>query len=136
MAMFPESGLSRDGVSSCLRCEGVCPLFCLICFLGLHLPHMEVPRLGVESELQLLAYTTAIAMPDLSYFCKLHHSSGQCQNLDPMTEGRDGTLVLLDTSQVLNPLNHNGNFIPWNLDQGMDKPPTTYLAGTRGRFLE
>ena len=26
-------------------------------FLGLHLQHMEVPRLGVESELQQLAYT-------------------------------------------------------------------------------
>ena len=25
---------------------------------------MEVPRLGVESELYLLAYTTATAMPD------------------------------------------------------------------------
>ena len=30
-------------------------------FLGLHLWHMEVPRLGVPSELQLLAYTTATA---------------------------------------------------------------------------
>ena len=28
-------------------------------FLGLYLLHMEVPRLGVKSELQLLAYTTA-----------------------------------------------------------------------------
>ena len=28
-------------------------------FLGLHLRHMEVPRLGVWSELQSLAYTTA-----------------------------------------------------------------------------
>ena len=28
-------------------------------FLGPHLQHMEVPRLGVELELQLLAYTTA-----------------------------------------------------------------------------
>ena len=28
-------------------------------FLGLHLWHMEVPRLGVKLELQLLAYTTA-----------------------------------------------------------------------------
>ena len=27
---------------------------------------MEVPRLGVESELQLPAYTTATAMPDPS----------------------------------------------------------------------
>ena len=33
-------------------------------FLGLLLWHMEVPRLGVESELQLPAYTTAIAMQD------------------------------------------------------------------------
>ena len=30
-------------------------------YLGLHLQHMEVPRLGVESEIQLPAYTTAIA---------------------------------------------------------------------------
>jgi len=29
------------------------------CFLGLHPRHMEVPRLGVKLELQLLAYTTA-----------------------------------------------------------------------------
>ena len=35
---------------------------------------MEVPRLGVELELQLLAYTTAIATPDLSTICDLHHS--------------------------------------------------------------
>ena len=33
-------------------------------FLGLHLPHMEVPRLGVKLELQLLVYTTAPAMQD------------------------------------------------------------------------
>ena len=33
-------------------------------FLGLHPRHMEVPRLGVELELQPLAYTTATAMLD------------------------------------------------------------------------
>ena len=33
-------------------------------FLGPHLQHMEVPRLGVKSELQLLAYTSATATPD------------------------------------------------------------------------
>ena len=33
---------------------------------------MEVPRLGDESELQLLAYTTATATPDLSHMCNLH----------------------------------------------------------------
>ena len=34
--------------------------------------HVEVPRLGVGSELQLLAYATATAMPDLSRVCDLH----------------------------------------------------------------
>ena len=38
--------------------------FFFFCFLGPHLWHMEVPRLGVESELQRLVYTTATAMPD------------------------------------------------------------------------
>ena len=33
-------------------------------FPGLHLWHMEVPRLGAESELWLLAYTTATATLD------------------------------------------------------------------------
>ena len=36
----------------------------IFCFLGLHLQNMDVPRLGVESKLQLPAYTTATAMPD------------------------------------------------------------------------
>ena len=31
-------------------------------FLGLHLQHMEIPRLGVKSELQPLATATATAM--------------------------------------------------------------------------
>ena len=42
-------------------------LFCFfLFFLGPQLQHMEFPRLGVELELQLLAYTTATAMQDLS----------------------------------------------------------------------
>ena len=39
--------------------------FFKISFLGLHLQHMEGPRLGVKLELQLLAYTTAKATEDL-----------------------------------------------------------------------
>ena len=42
-------------------------------FLGLHLRHMEVPRLEVELELQLPA--TATASQDPSCICNLHHSS-------------------------------------------------------------
>ena len=52
-------------------------IFYLSVFLGLHLQHMDVPRLGVKLDLQLLAYTTATAMWDLSRICNLHH------NLDP-----------------------------------------------------
>ena len=35
-------------------------------FVGPYLRNMEVPRVGVELELQLPAYATAIATPDLS----------------------------------------------------------------------
>ena len=38
--------------------------FFLSFFLQLHLQHMEVPRLGVELELQLPAFATATAIPD------------------------------------------------------------------------
>ena len=61
---------------------------------------MEVPRLGVESELQLLAYTKATAMPDPSCICDLYHSSRHCQILNPLSEAKDGALVLMDPSQV------------------------------------
>ena len=42
-------------------------------FLGLQLGHMEVPRLGVELELQLRAHTTVTARRDSSCVCVLHH---------------------------------------------------------------
>ena len=40
--------------------------------------HIEVPRLGVKLELQLLAYATATVTQDLSCICDLHHSSQHC----------------------------------------------------------
>ena len=40
--------------------------FFFFIFLGLHPQHIEVSRLGVQSELQLLAYTIDTAMPDPS----------------------------------------------------------------------
>ena len=69
-------------------------------FVGPHLQHMEVPRLGIQSELYLPAYTTATATPDLSCICNLHHSSRQRQILNPLIEARDGLCILMDTSQV------------------------------------
>ena len=61
---------------------------------------MLVPRLGVESELQWLAYTTARAMPDLSHICDLHRSSQQLRVLNPLSGARAHTHVLMDASQV------------------------------------
>ena len=56
---------------------------------GLHLQHMEVPRLEVELEIHLLAYTTGTATPDPSHVFGLHHSSLQRQILNPLIEARD-----------------------------------------------
>ena len=56
-------------------------------FFGLLVWLMDTPRLGVKSELQLPAYTTA--MPDFSYVFDLHHSSRQHWILNPMSEARD-----------------------------------------------
>ena len=67
---------------------------------------MEVPRLGVQLELQLLAYTTATAMPDPSHIWDLRHSLQQRWILNPLSEARDQTHILMDTSPVLNPLSH------------------------------
>ena len=74
----------------------------LFIFLGLHPWHMEVPRLGIELELQLPAYTTstATATPDLSRICDLHHRSWQCQILNPLREARDWTHHLMFISRV------------------------------------
>ena len=49
---------------------------------------MDVPRLRVKSELQLLAYLTATATPDLRCVCELHHSSPPRWILNPLNEAR------------------------------------------------
>ena len=71
-------------------------LFCFFVFVGLHPRYVEVPRLGVKSELQL----PATAIWDLSHVCDLHHSSRQCWLLNPLSEARDQTSVLMDIGQI------------------------------------
>ena len=63
---------------------------------------MEVARRGVESELQLPAYTTATATatPDPRCVWDLHHSSQQCQVLNLLSKARDRTRILMDSSWV------------------------------------
>ena len=59
-------------------------------FFGPHLRHMEVPRLGVESEPQLQAYTTA--MWDPNHIFDLCHSLWQHQILKAMRQGSNQCL--------------------------------------------
>ena len=64
-------------------------LFIYFFFLGVHLQHMEVPRLGVKLEVKLLPYTTATtAMRDPSHICDRHHSL-QHQTPNPLNKARD-----------------------------------------------
>ena len=102
-----------DGILYLLNSVNMCLWGRSFFFLGPHLWHMEVPRLQVQLELQLLAYATATATQDLSRVCRLHHSSQPQQMFNPLSEARDQTCVLMDTSQVLNPLSHNGNSLKW-----------------------
>ena len=87
-------------------------------FLGLHLLHMEVPRLGVKSELQLPAHT--IATQDLSYVCNLYHSSRQCQILSPLSEIRDRTHNLMVPSRICFCCAMMGTPVHESLDLGPD----------------
>ena len=62
-------------ISIYLLSRNVQSVFFCFCFFfsfsGPHLQHMEVPRPGVKSELQLQTCTTATAMQDLSRICDL-----------------------------------------------------------------
>ena len=66
-------------------------------FLG---PHLQFPRLGVELELQLLAYGTAIVTQDPSLIYDLHHSSRQRRTLNLLNRARDGTRNLMVPNQI------------------------------------
>ena len=68
------------------RCPQMFSCVCVLCFfafLGPHLWHLEVPRLGVESELQL---------------------PQQCRIFNPLSEARDGTHILM--GDYVQPLTH------------------------------
>ena len=70
-------------------------------FLEPHPQQMEVPRLGVQSEVQLPDDTTDTATRDPSLICDLHtRAHGQCQIPNPLHEARERTHILMDTSWV------------------------------------
>ena len=65
-------------------------------FLRLNLQHIEVPRLGTESEQQLPAYSTATAAPHMSHVCDPHCSLWQRRILNPLSKA----CILVDTCWV------------------------------------
>ena len=80
----------------------------VVVVLGPHPQCMEIPKLDVESELQLPASTTATQDPSCIF--DLHCSLWQHWILNLLSEARDQTCILMDTSQALNPLSHSGNY--------------------------
>ena len=104
-------------------------IYLLFLFLGLHLRHMEVPRLGAQIRVQLPAHTTATVMRDPSHICDLCHSSQQCWILNPLSKTRDGTLIFMDTNQV-----HNQPTEPqWDLP-ALDDFKTMNIGGTETQY--
>ena len=61
---------------------------------------MEVPRLGVELEVQLLVYTMVTAKWDPIHICDLHHSSWQRWIPNPLSKARDQTHNLMVPSRI------------------------------------
>ena len=87
------SSISSSGILGLCVCVCVC-VWC-VC-LGPYLQQMaSAPKRGVTSEPQLLAYTTATAMPDPGCICDQFMAA-----LDPHppSEARDQTHLLMDTS--------------------------------------
>ena len=66
----------------------------------------EVPRLGVKSELPLLAYATATVTQDLSLICDLYPAHSSARSL---THWMRPGIKPVDASRVCNLMGHNGN---------------------------
>ena len=99
-ALVPSPWSYKHGMEAWEDEKGTCThlaaAFICLFVLGLHLQHMEVLRLGLELELQLLAYPKATATQDPSCACNLHHSSWHMGSLTHWA--RDQICILMDNS--------------------------------------
>ena len=94
-----------------LQEENLYSFFFFFFSLETHLWHMEVAWLGAESELQLPSTPQpqqCRMRATSSTYTKAH---GNAWSFNPLSEARDQTHVLMDTSWAPNPLGHSGNFL-------------------------
>ena len=82
----------------CVWCIFYLLVFCLFFAFYAEPAAYGSSRLGVESELQLPA--TATTVQDPSHICNLCHSLWQHWILNPLSEARDRTHILMDASRV------------------------------------
>ena len=75
-------------------------IFCWAFFFKVSPSAYGVPRLGVKLALQLPAYTVATVTWDPSHISDLHHSSWRCRISGWLSDVRDRTYVLMDTSLI------------------------------------
>ena len=66
-------------------------------FFSFYLQPMEVPWARGRTELELLAYITAMATQDPRCICDLHHSLRQHWSLNPLSKAGDRIHILTDT---------------------------------------
>ena len=87
-----------------------------------------------------MAYATDTAMPDLSHGCDLYHRSWQCQILNPLSEARDRTCILVDMSQIHFWWATTGTLRPtlanWDGDLAVYSTPLCLPKQARRRFCK
>ena len=86
--------------------------FFFFSFLGSHLQYMEVPRLEVESELQLPSTPQShqCQIQATSVIYTTVHSNARSLTVT-LRETRDQIQILMDASQIHNPLSHSRNSV-------------------------
>ena len=99
-------------------------------FLQLRLQHVEVSWLGVESELQLQANTTATSTLDLSWLCDLCTACSNARSSTHQTRPGSEPTSSQTLCQVNNSLSHNKNSPFWILYWATHMPPFSLRSAT------
>ena len=128
---IPQTGILKY---ICLFCLFI-PYFFFFCFLGPYSRHMEVPRPGVKSELQLPAHTTATATQDPSRICDLRYSSQQRRILNALSKARGRTCNIMVPGWICFHCATTGTPLPYSSCKPLPHNGQV-LFGRMGRFLD